>query len=90
MHKTTGGSSPGQKGLQVHFLENVHFRLFSWVIAHDFQHSGQVFCYIPHVHKLLVEHIWRGFHLFLDRRVHVLGRVVAFPTENYLPKRKQD
>jgi hypothetical protein len=52
---------PGQKGLQVRFLENVRFRQFSWV-AHDFQHSGQSFRNIPDVDKLLLEVIWRGFH----------------------------
>ena len=62
MHNSTMGMSPGQKGLQVRFHENVRFGPFSWVIAHDFQHSGQFFCNIPDVHRLLVEDIWRGFH----------------------------
>jgi hypothetical protein len=63
--------SPGQEGLQMRFRENIRFGPFSWVIAHDFEVSGQFFCNIPDVHRLLVEDNWRGFHLFLDRRVHV-------------------
>jgi hypothetical protein len=43
MHNSPRGMSPGQKGLQVRFRENAHFGPFSWVIAHDFQHSGQFF-----------------------------------------------
>jgi hypothetical protein len=43
MHNNTRGMSPGQKGLQVRFHENVRFGPFSWVIAHDFQDSGQFF-----------------------------------------------
>jgi hypothetical protein len=43
MHNRTRGMSPGQKGLQVRFRENVHFGPFTWVIAHDFQHPGQFF-----------------------------------------------
>jgi hypothetical protein len=43
MHNTTRGRSPGQKGSKVRFRENVCFGPFSWVIAHDFQHSGQFF-----------------------------------------------
>jgi hypothetical protein len=58
MCNTTRGKSPGQKGSQVHFRENIRFEPFSWVIAHDFQHSCQFFCKIPDVHKLLVEDIW--------------------------------
>jgi hypothetical protein len=41
MHNNTRVMSPGQKGLQVRFRENVRFGPFSWVIAHDFQHSSQ-------------------------------------------------
>jgi hypothetical protein len=44
MHNSTSGMSPGQKGSQVRFRENVRFTPFSWVIAHDFQDSGQFFC----------------------------------------------
>jgi hypothetical protein len=40
MHNNNRGISPGQKGLQVRFCENVRSEPFSWV-AHDFQHSGQ-------------------------------------------------
>jgi hypothetical protein len=47
MHNSTRGMSPGHKGLQVRFRENVRFVLFSWVIAHDFQHSGQFFLQHP-------------------------------------------
>jgi hypothetical protein len=43
IHNTTWGRSPGQKCLQVRFCENVRFRPFSWVRAHDFQHSSQFF-----------------------------------------------
>jgi hypothetical protein len=43
LHNSTRGMSPGQKGLQVRFRENVRFGPFSWVIAHDFQHSSQFF-----------------------------------------------
>jgi hypothetical protein len=62
MHNSTTSMSPGQKGLQVHFRENVRFGPFSWVIAHDFKDSGQLFCNIPDVHRLLLQDIWRGFH----------------------------
>ena len=62
MHNSTRGMSPGQKGLQVHFRENDRFGPFSWVIAHDFQDSGQFFRNIPDVHKLLLQDNWRGFH----------------------------
>jgi hypothetical protein len=55
MHNSTKGMSPCPKGLQVRFRENIHFGLFSWVIAHDFQDWGQFFCNIPDVHRLLVE-----------------------------------
>jgi hypothetical protein len=41
MHYDTSGMSPGQKGLQLRFRESVRFEPFSWVIAHDFQHSSQ-------------------------------------------------
>jgi hypothetical protein len=61
-HNSTRGMSPGQKGLHVRFRENFRFGPFSWVIAHDFQHSGQFFCIIPDVHSLLLQDIWRGFH----------------------------
>jgi hypothetical protein len=60
IHNTTRGRSPGPKGLQVRFREKCLFRA-SWVIAHDFQHSGQFFCNIPDVHRLHVEDIWQGF-----------------------------
>jgi hypothetical protein len=43
MHNSTRGMSPGQKGLQVRFRENVRFRPFSWVVARDFQDSSQFF-----------------------------------------------
>jgi hypothetical protein len=43
MHNNTKGMSLGQKGLHVRFHVNVRFGPFSWVIAHDFQHSGQFF-----------------------------------------------
>jgi hypothetical protein len=62
MHNSTRGMSSGQKGLQVCFRENVCFRPFSWVIAHDFQDAGQFFYNIPDVHRLLLQDIWRGFH----------------------------
>jgi hypothetical protein len=32
MHNTTRGRSPGQKGLQVCFRENISFEQFSWVM----------------------------------------------------------
>jgi hypothetical protein len=51
MHNSTSGISPGQKGLQVRFRENVRF-------GHDFQHSGQFFCNISDEHRLLVRDIW--------------------------------
>jgi hypothetical protein len=63
-HNSTRGMFPGQKGLQVRFLENVRFGPFSWVIAHDFQDSGQFFCNIPDVHRLLLQDIWPGFDDF--------------------------
>jgi hypothetical protein len=62
MHNSTRGMSPSQKGLHVRFRENVRFGLFSWVIAHDFQDSGQFFCNILDVHILLLQDIWRGSH----------------------------
>jgi hypothetical protein len=55
LHNNTRGMSPGQKSLQVRFHENGP--TFSWV-AHDFQHSGQFYCNIPNVHRLLVGDIW--------------------------------
>jgi hypothetical protein len=61
MHNSNMGMSPSQKGLQVRFRENVRFGPFSWAIAHDFQDSGQFFCNIPDVHRLLLKDIWRGF-----------------------------
>jgi hypothetical protein len=88
MHNSTRGTFPSHKGLQMRFLENVHFRPFSRV-AHDFQHSGQSFCKIPDVDKLLLEVIWRGFHLFLDHSTRFgpfSARLGAFGTENYVPK----
>jgi hypothetical protein len=36
MHNNNRGMSVGQKGLQVRNRENVRFRPFSWVIAHNF------------------------------------------------------
>jgi hypothetical protein len=54
--------SPGQKGLQVRFRENVRFGPFSWVIAQDFKDSGQFFGNIPDLHILIQQDIWRGFH----------------------------
>jgi hypothetical protein len=61
MHNSTRGMSPGQKGLQVRFRENVRFGPFSWVIEHDFRDSGQFFCNISDVHRRLLQDIWRGF-----------------------------
>jgi hypothetical protein len=94
IHNSTRGMSLGQKGLQVRFRKNVHFGPFSWVIAHNFQDWGQFFCNIPDVHRLLVGDIWRGFHLLLDRGVHVSGifsaRLGACGTKNYLLKRKPE
>jgi hypothetical protein len=58
MDNSTRGMSPGQKGFLLCFRENVRFRPFSWVIAHDFQHSAQFFCNIPNADILLVEDIW--------------------------------
>jgi hypothetical protein len=58
IHNSTMGISPRQKGLQVRFRENVRFGPFSWVIAHDFKHSGPFFCNIPDVHRLFVGDIW--------------------------------
>jgi hypothetical protein len=57
MQNSTRGMSPGQKGLQGRFRENVRFRPFSWVIAHDFQQPGQFFRNIPDVQRLLQEDI---------------------------------
>jgi hypothetical protein len=62
MHNSTMGMSSGEKGLHVRFRQNVRFGPFSWVIAHYFQHSGQFFCNIPDVHRLIIEDISRGFH----------------------------
>jgi hypothetical protein len=62
MHNSTRCMCPGQSGLQVCFRENVRFGQFSWVIAHDFQQTGQFFCNISVVHILLLEVIWRGSH----------------------------
>ena len=62
MHNSSKGMSPGQKGLQVRFRENVRFGPFSCVIANDFQDSGQFFRNIPDVHRLPLEDNWRGFH----------------------------
>jgi hypothetical protein len=47
MDNSTRGMSSGQKGLQLRFRENVRFRPFSWVIAHDFRYSGQIFLQRP-------------------------------------------
>jgi hypothetical protein len=47
MDNSTRGMSSGQKGLQLRFRENVRFRPFSCVIAHDFQYSGQIFLQRP-------------------------------------------
>jgi hypothetical protein len=57
MHNNTSGMSPCLKRLQVRFRENVRFGPFSWVIAHDFQDSGQFFCNILDVHRLLLQDI---------------------------------
>jgi hypothetical protein len=73
MHNTTRGRSPGQKDLKVRYRENARFRPFSWATTHEFQHSSQFLCNISDVRKLLVEDIWRIFHWFLNRRVHVSG-----------------
>jgi hypothetical protein len=73
MPNTTRGRSPGQKGSQVRFRKNVHIGSFSWVLALDFHQPGQFFRYIPHVQKLLIKDMWRGFHWFLDRRAHISG-----------------
>jgi hypothetical protein len=61
MHNSTMSMSPGQKGLQVRFRENVRFGPFSWVIAHNFQDSGQFFCNIPDVHRVLLQDICEVF-----------------------------
>jgi hypothetical protein len=78
MHNSTRCMCPGQSGLQVCFRENVRFGQFSWVIAHDFQQTGQFFCNISVVHILLLEVIWRGSHWFLDHRVHVSDLFSSF------------
>jgi hypothetical protein len=58
MHNSSMGMSPGQKGSKVRFPENIRFGPFSWVIAQDFHDSGQFFCNIPDVHRLLLRDIW--------------------------------
>jgi hypothetical protein len=91
MHNTTRGGSPGQKGSQVRFRENVRFGPFSWVIAHDFQHSGHFFATsrmctdsLYNTFGMVSIDFWTvgyTFRAFFDR----LG---AFAIEIYLPKRK--
>jgi hypothetical protein len=78
----------------VRFRENVRFGPFSWVIAHDFQDSGQFFCNISDVHRRLLQDIWRGFDWFLEPMVLVSwpfsASLGAFGTENYVRKRKPE
>jgi hypothetical protein len=83
IHNSTRSMSPGQKDLQAHFRENVRFRPFSLVIAHDFQHLGQFFCNLPDVHRLLVDDIWWGFTFMFGPKGTSFGpfRPVYLPLE---------
>jgi hypothetical protein len=103
MHNSTRGMSPGQKGLQVRFRENVRFGPFSWVIAHDFQHGVNFFQHSGCAQTPCRRHLARFSFIFglwgtcfgpfsvclgAFRTFSVcLG---AFRTENYLLKRKSE
>jgi hypothetical protein len=66
-----------------YFAKNVRFGPFSWAIAHDFRHPGQLFRKLPDFFQILVDDILWGFHWFLDHRVHVpcLLRAVSLPLQ---------
>jgi hypothetical protein len=61
--------------------KNVRFGPFSWPIAHDFRHSGQLFRKLPDFFQILVDDILLGFYWFLGHRVHIpcLLRAVSLP-----------
>jgi hypothetical protein len=63
------------------FEKNVSFGPFSWAIAHDFRHPGQLFRNLPDFYQFLVDDILWGFRWFLGHRVHVqcLLRAVSLP-----------
>jgi hypothetical protein len=93
MHNSNRGMSLGQKGLQVRNRENVRFRPFSWVIAHNFQHSGQFFCNIPDVHRFLVKtfgEVFNNVWTVGTRFGPFSARLGVSGTENYLLKRKPE
>jgi hypothetical protein len=76
----------------VRFHENVRFEPFSWV-AHDFQHSGQLFCNIPDVHTPCRRHLARFSIIFVPWGTHFgpfSARLGASRTENYLHKGKPE
>jgi hypothetical protein len=70
-HRTTRVVS-GADGFEFYdFAKNVRFRPFSWAIAHNFRHLGQLFWNLPEFYQILVDDILWGFHWFLGHRVHV-------------------
>jgi hypothetical protein len=45
-------------------MKNVRFGPFSWAIAHDFRHPGQLLRSLPDFYQILVDDILWGFHWF--------------------------
>jgi hypothetical protein len=93
-HSTTRVGLRARRVRILFFPKNVHFRRFSWAIAHGFRHPGQLFGNLPDCYKILVDDILWGFDWFFDHRVHVSGLfwVVSLPflAENYLLKRNPE
>jgi hypothetical protein len=80
-HSTTMEVS-GLDGFEFYdFAKNIRFGPFSWAIAHDFRHPGQLFRNLLYFFQILVDDILWGFHWFLGHRVHIpcLLRVVSLP-----------
>jgi hypothetical protein len=61
--------------------KNVCFGPFSWAIAHDFRHRGQLFWNLHDFYQILVDDIIWGCHWFMGHRVHVpcLLQAVSLP-----------
>jgi hypothetical protein len=63
-HSTTRVGLRARRFRILWLRENVRFGPFSWDIAHDFRHQGQLFRNLLDFYQILVDEIIWGFHCF--------------------------
>jgi hypothetical protein len=80
-HSTTMVVLRARRFQLIWLRENVRFEPFSWAIAHDFRHPGQLFRNLPDFYQILLDDMFWGFNWFLGHRVDVpcLLRAVSLP-----------